>query len=342
MMQHGFKTLISLFVLAALAGCSSITPFSKKGKLQTIAFYNTGNLYDIQNNPTTTNDDDFLPTGAMQWDQARYQAKLNALAAAIQHMGGKGGPAVIGLSEVENRQVLEALLNMPALRKHDYEYILHESAKEPGLDVALLYKPNIFKLSSQRSIPVNVNERNFTARDILEVKGTLLGEPVTIFVNHWPSGRDSRKRAAANLLRNQIAALQQADPTANIIVMGDFDEVPGSTIMRQALKATGRPNPAYNEELFNTFYIQHVQGNGSYFGRNGFMMLDQILVSKSLVDAAGHLQYVRGSATIHSPASLKSLYGKYRNTPRPTYSGTTYFGGTSDHFPVYIKVQKVK
>jgi len=124
-------------------------------------------------------------------------------------------------------------------------------------------------------------------------------------------------------------------------VLGDFDTEPNTDVMQKVLKATGRPNPYYNQEVFNTFYVPYVSGMGSYFSRGDFRMPDQILISKSLVNGQG-LEYVRGSAIIYNPEKIKFLYGKYKNTPLATFSGSTYFGGYSDHFPVYIQVRKVR
>jgi hypothetical protein len=38
----------------------------------TIAFYNIENLFDIENDPLT-NDDDFLPTSTKRWIPKRYR-----------------------------------------------------------------------------------------------------------------------------------------------------------------------------------------------------------------------------------------------------------------------------
>ncbi|MCC9137736.1 endonuclease/exonuclease/phosphatase family protein [Pontibacter silvestris] len=345
-MRHGIKTLFLLFTILTLTGCATSTTSSKKGRLHTVAFYNTERLYDINNSPSA-NDDAFTPSGAMQWDEERYQVKLEHLASVIATMGDKEGPVLIGLSEVENHQVLRDLVNSEALLKNKYGIIHYESEDPQGLDVALLYRPKFFSLTSQENISINFPGASFKSRGILKVKGVLQGEEITVYVNHWPPKyRNSfegerRLRAAATELRKQIDAQQAVNKDAKIIVMGDFDAEPSANILKDVLNATGRPNPYYNKELFNPFYIYDVQGTGSYLNRGSFEMLDQILISKSLVDGSS-LQYVRGSATIHATNEIKFLFGKYKNTPKPTFSGATYMSGYSDHFPVYIKLQNRK
>ncbi|MBC5992165.1 endonuclease/exonuclease/phosphatase family protein [Pontibacter cellulosilyticus] len=346
-MRYGIKTLLLFFTLSTLIGCSRVIAPSSKGKLHTIAFYNTQNLFDTIDDPNK-DDDAFTPKGGMKWDQQKYNRKIQKLASAIAPIGGGNGPTIIGLTEVENALVLQDLIQTPELKKMKYEYIHFEMDDPQGLDLAILYKPSAFKVETKRSIKIDY-PGNFSSKDILQVNGKLQGQPLTIFVNHWPArantrrGRqdDSRLRTAATTLRKEINAIQASNPDANIVAIGDFDAEPRTTVMEQTLKATGRPNPYYKEELFNTFYMHYVNGLGSYHSRGDFKMLDQVLISKSLISGNG-LEFVRGSAKIHDPQELKFLYGKYKGTPLPTFSGNTYFGGPSDHFPVFIQLRKKK
>lgn len=299
-MRHGFKTLLVFFTFFTLIGCSRLPVTSKKGKLYTIAFYNTETLYDTQDAPATP-DEAFTPEGEMQWTQERYQQKLKNVASVIAGIGGKNGPAIIGLGEIENRQVLDDLLNTSPLSKIGYKVIHRESSSPDGLDLAFLYKPNVFKPTSTEYLNSGLKDKA-AAQEILQVKGELRGELVTIYVNHWPAPTrtrrrrqdDSRLRAAATALRQEIDKQQKADPNTRIIVMGDFNAEPDAEVLEKALQATGRPDPAYNEELFNTHYLSFVSGHGSSLREGSLQMLDQIMVSKSLVDEKGPLEYVRG------------------------------------------------
>ncbi|WP_242918117.1 endonuclease/exonuclease/phosphatase family protein [Pontibacter liquoris] len=349
-MHYGIKTLFLFFTIILLAGCAKVPlstfNLSKKGKPQTIAFYNTEKLYDTINDPNT-DDDPFLPEGELNWTQEKYARKIANIAGVIREIGGGNGPEVIGLAEVENVQVVQDLVNSNELRKSKYSIIHVNLPGEQGLDIALLYKPRAFKPTSQQIIKIDNGRSQPSSGGILQVNGELQGEPVTLFINHWPARmrrntqEDSNLRAAALALRKEITALQVANKDARIIVMGDFDAEPAAPVIKDVLKATGRPNPYYNKELFNTFYMAFVNGQGSFYSRGDFMMLDQIMISKSLIDGRG-LEYIRGSEHIYNPEKIKFLYGKYKNTPRGTFSGTTYFGGYSDHFPIYIQVRESK
>jgi predicted extracellular nuclease len=342
-MRYGIKTLFSFFTLIIFSGCATL-PSLKKEKIQTIAFYNVENLYDTKGNARNM---DFTPTGARQWTEERYRSKLNNIASVLVKMGNKGGPAVIGLSEVESKTVLEDLINTPLLRESNYKFIHHESEDPLGLDVALLYKEKYFKPSENKVIRIDYKEANFKSKDILQVKGKLLGESITFYINHWPPDGDNarrgmqRKNAAATALRKAVDEQFSIEPDASIILMGDFDDEPNATVIEKVLKATGSPDPAKKDAFFNTFYMAFVDGKATYLNKGDKQVIDQIMISKSLIDLKG-LEFVRGSPTIYMPEAIKYTFGKYKNTPKSTFSGTTYIGGYSNHFPVYIKVKKMK
>lgn len=348
-MRNGIKTLLLFFTLSVLLGCSRLPSISSKGRLNTIAFYNTGGLFDAKDDDQT-NDDAFTPEGDRAWTEERYQTKMKNIAKVISGLGDADGPAVIGLGEVENKQVLEDLVSSAPLRRANYGIVHHDMPDEQGLDVALLYQPKHFKPTFTEAIKIDFDKEGFASRDILQVKGELRGELVTFYVVHWPESVKSRAgkkdesllRNAATSLRQQIAAQQLADENTKIIVLGDFSTEPDSPVMEEVLKATGRPNPYYKEELYNAFYLPHVSGFGSYASLGEMQMPDQILISKSLLNGETGLQYVQGSAAVYDPEEIKYLYGRYRDTPIKTFSGDTYLGGYSDHFPVYIQVRKEK
>jgi len=348
-MHHGIKTLFFFFTLSSLLGCSRLPTVTTKAKLHTIAFYNTEDLFDTKDDPKT-NDDAYTPTGAKTWTEERYETKLKHIANVVGGIGGENGPAVIGLSEVENKQVLEELVNTAPLRKLKLNIIHHDSPDAQGLDVALLYQPKHFKPTNTQTIEIDYKEKGFASPDILQVNGELRGELVTFYVVQWPSpmvnragkANDSRLRAAATSLRQQINKQQAADENIKIIVLGDFAAEPRAAVMQDDLKASGRPDPSYKEELFNTHYLPFVNNFGSYGSRAQLEMPDQVLISKSLLNGETGLQYVRGSASVYDPEESKYLYGRYKDTPIRTYSENLYIGGYSDHFPVYIQVRREK
>ena len=84
-----------------------------------IAFYNVENLFDTSDDPTA-DDDDYLPGGANAWTYSKYRKKLNNIAKTILAIGGWEAPALVGLAEIENWQVLFDLSRQTPLAKSSY------------------------------------------------------------------------------------------------------------------------------------------------------------------------------------------------------------------------------
>ncbi|MEX0316101.1 MAG: endonuclease/exonuclease/phosphatase family protein, partial [Allomuricauda sp.] len=115
-------------------------------KIRTVAFYNVENLFDTTND-TLIFDDDRTPEGAYRWTENRYEAKINNISQVMVQLGKEKtgtSPDILGLCEVENKGVLEDLVNHPNLRAKDYGIVHFDSPDARGIDVALLYKKSAF------------------------------------------------------------------------------------------------------------------------------------------------------------------------------------------------------
>ncbi len=299
------------------------------------AFYNVENLFDTKNDPKTL-DDDFTATSDKEWTEKRFQKKLKKLGKAISHIGlEKIGfpPVVVGLAEVENKTVLEALLETKHLKLKGYGIVHHESPDERGIDNALIYRKKYFRVEHSFSHTVYVTnelgERDFT-RDILQVSGWILNQKVHFLVNHWPSRRQgteetSYKRVvAAERNLEIINAIREGEPDARIVVMGDFNDDPKSDSLLKLI-AGGFYNPM--ESL-----LTHEEGSLSH--QNTWHLFDQILVSHNFLQLHDN-PFQFDTAVIYHPHELQEYSGKYKGTPFRTYVGKKYLGGYSDHFPVY-------
>ena len=87
------------------------------------------------------------------------------------------------------------------------------------------------EMSDRRVCPICMRKVvHYKTRDILYVKGSYADELIHLFVNHWPSNYGGReksipKRAAtAQLLVREISSILSLDPSAEIILVGDFNE----------------------------------------------------------------------------------------------------------------------
>jgi len=312
----------------------------KSSSTYTLAFYNIENLFDIENDPYT-DDDDFLPTSAKRWTHKRYENKLRKIGDVISKIGDedtKNAPVIVGLAEVENKQVLSDLVQSEHLIDEDYSYVHYDSSDERGIDVALLYKSDYFEVEHSETYSVylqkETGERDFT-RDILLVQGKLNNEPLSIIVNHWSSRREGEKEtehkriAAANTVNSIIGELKRNDESTKIIVMGDFNDNPDNNSL-ELLEEQG--------SLFNPFKTIWSKDKGSLNYDFEWNLFDQILFSTNFFDTTNNiLSY--DEANVFDDRFLTQYRGKYKGQPFRTYVGKKYKGGYSDHFPVYIQLK---
>ena len=118
----------------------------KEPEIVTIGFYNLENLFDTLDDPDTF-DDDFTPDGIKKWTPRRYKKKIKRLAKAISTIGEDGTknpPAILGVAEVENFNVVTDLVQSNFLIDYNYGIVHYDSPDERGIEVALLYRKKIF------------------------------------------------------------------------------------------------------------------------------------------------------------------------------------------------------
>ncbi|MDO4320642.1 MAG: endonuclease/exonuclease/phosphatase family protein [Bacteroidales bacterium] len=333
---------ILLVVLVAIIGQSAVYAQGAKVQAAGIAFYNLENLFDtIANNPLGR-DLEYTPNGQNQWDSRKYINKLNNLATAISTFTTKmtpKGPAIIGVSEVENRGVLEDLVARPELKPWNLQICHHDSPDRRGIDVGLLYNPRYFKLE-------NVTNHRLTAvpfatRDQMCVVGKLLGQRIAVIVNHWPSRlggqeKSSPNREAAAALCLEIAdSLWKVDPQIGVIIMGDLNDDPMDKSCAKVLGAKKDKKDVGEHAFYNPFWKMLDDGIGTLAYKSSWNLFDQIILSGNLVDAPeGQWSFLR--SIVHNDDFLKDTEGTRQGYPRRTFASGSYLNGYSDHFPTEI------
>jgi hypothetical protein len=333
--------------IAVFLSCFSVLYSQNSFKAGVIAFYNLENLFDTINTDGV-DDEDFTPLGLNKWTSERYLVKISHMAEAISRIGEddgiKGGPAILGVSEIENRQVLQDLVSHPLLKASNYQIVHYDSPDLRGVDVALLYQPRYFRVISSESPELVIfdenNQRVYT-RDQLVVTGSFDGENISFIVNHWPSRSSGeavtkpRRNEAATLTRRLVDSLQRLDAGAKIVIMGDLNDDPVNESLRKYLRASDSPDKLKEGELFNCMYPLFKKGIGSLYYRDGMNLFDQIIVSPALL-GKDYSTYKFYTARVFNKPFLIQQDGQYKDYPLRTYVGTTFQGGYSDHFPVYI------
>ncbi|MCD4774356.1 MAG: endonuclease, partial [Bacteroidales bacterium] len=280
---------VSLIFIIIISSCKSPeSEFSGVENLK-LVFYNVENLFDTINDPNKK-DESYLPTSKIAWNTERYLHKLDNLAKVISNIDSLNMPQIIGLSEVENRKVLEDLVSHTKLKNADYQIIHKESPDERGIDVALLYQSNSFKPIFIEAINITFpfDESDHT-RDILYVKGLISqSDTLHVFVNHWSSRWGGQEKSEpkrifiAKILKEKVDKIYSTNPKANIVILGDLNDNPDNISILQHLGADSVFN---NEEksLINLSFKRYSNGEGTVYWKSwGFF--DQIIVSSNLLD----------------------------------------------------------
>lgn len=337
--------LAAAFCSLLIAGSLHADKAPASGKVQafSVAFYNLENLFDTINN-NGKYDLEFSPKGKNNWDSRKYLKKIDNLSYAISQMKTKTtplGPAVIGVSEIENITVLQDLVAAKNVKDMNLQIVHHDSPDHRGVDVGLLYNPRLFKLINVTNHYLHIPDQpNFRTRDQMCVVGLLGGCRVGIIVNHWPSRRGGEEQssylreAAASLSKHIADSLLAIDPNMGIVVMGDLNDDPSNTSCAVTLGGKRNKEDVQPGGFFNPFWALLDQGIGSYIYRGGWDLFDQIIINYNLLNGNSGLTF--SAAEVINREFLKQQDGAYKGYPFRTFSGGAWTGGFSDHFPTQV------
>jgi hypothetical protein len=343
------KHLITVLLLCSLTHVTAQT--KKTFKIHTIAFYNLENLFDTINDPTKF--DEASPMMELKSNRSEiYKKKIHNMAHVIADIGfddTHNSPVAIGVSEVENREVLEDLINDPQLLDKNYGIVHYPSPDARGIDVALLYQKQFFTPTSTSSHELKIYDdetrKRVYTRDQLLVSGNLDGDPIHIIVNHWPSrsGGEARSRprriAAAKLTKHLVDSLQIIDPYAKVFIMGDLNDDPTNASVKDVLKTEKDKDKVKFKGIYNPFENFFRNGIGTTAYRDAWSLFDQIMITKPLLDK-DFSSYRFYKAGIFNKNYLTQKDGQYKGYPYRSWGYGGFTDGYSDHFPVYMYVIK--
>ena len=342
-----------IFALVALFACAftsaDIKAQSSGGRrvqVAGIAFYNFENLFDtIPNNPLGR-DEEFTPGGSRQWDGRKYWLKVHNLAYAISQFKTKTtpyGPAIIGVSEIENASVMADVARQPELRDWNLQIVHHDSPDLRGVDVGLMYNPRYFKVENVTNHTLTA--LSFATRDQMCVVGQLLGQRIGVIVNHWPSrlgGQEQSEpnRIAAAELSKQIAdSLWRVDPDMGAIVMGDLNDDPMNKSCAVILGGKREAKDAKPHGFFNPWWNILNRGIGTLAYASSWNLFDQIIISGNLVNTPEDRWHFYEAKVLNFDF-LKDTEGNRVGYPKRTYAAGSFLGGYSDHFPTEIFLRR--
>jgi len=338
----------SIFFLITLVSFAYAQTEKDQFKIVSIGFYNLENLYDTVND-TLIDDEEFLPEGTKAWTLDKYNEKQSNMAYVISQIGiqdAKAGLSILGVAEIENRKVLEDLVAQESIKNRNYQIVHYDSPDRRGVDVALLYNPSHFKLLYSKPIKLDNSMvgSGRPTRDVLYVKGLLETDTLHILVNHWPSKgggsiTDKLRDNAARLNRSVIDSIYNEVEDAKIIVMGDLNADPTERCLKSYLRSAGNIKDAKKTGMYNPYEDMFRRGVGSNAYRDSWSLFDQLIISEPLTNKKlGGYYFFK--AFVYNKAFLIQPSGQYKGYPLRTFSGDTYQGGYSDHFPSYIYLIK--
>ena len=276
----------------------------------------------------------FLESGR-HWTWSKFLDKRNMIAKALLSMHDRYGdfPVLAAFAEVENRMVLRQLVERTPLAKLGYGIVHRDSPDRRGIDVALIYRQDGFRVLDVRTLGVLTGGDRPT-RDILYVAGVLTGtgDTVHVFVNHWPSkfgGEEYTgpfRQAASDTLVRAVLALRDSltGKLPSVIVTGDFNDTPDSPPALSLASGTG---------LVNLALDLHERGEGSLKYNGRWELIDHFLVSGAL----------EGSVMeIYSHPMLLEEDSKFLGVkPRRSFYSPMWHGGASDHLPIVLLMPSV-
>ncbi len=363
---------LSLTVLCSFTLRGDGVAQQKRYALYGVAFYNLENLFDTLHD-AGKNDYEYLPNGTMKWGKMKYEAKLHNMSRVLSELCTDKlpmGAAVIGVSEIENSNVLDDLLKQPALAERGYKYVDIPSYDRRGVECAFFYNPKYFTMERYFCVQYNYGpsgkvddpmlgftidannqvqaidtlqgDTTHITRGFLVMEGKLAGEKMFFIVNHWPSraaGDETRQRAGWQV-RQLKDALQKSAPGSKVVIMGDMNDDPGNKSMTAQLGCKSEQKEVKEGDMYNPWYnTLYKVGQGTLMYNGKWNLFDQIVVSGNMVGTD------RSSLKFYQHAIFMRDYlfqqeGRYKGSPLRTHAGGVWLNGYSDHLPTQIYLVK--
>jgi hypothetical protein len=215
-----------------------------------------------------------------------------------------------------------------------YEIVHKDSPSDRGIDCALLYDASVFGLTDSKFHFVDAEK----SRDIVEARLRRGDAELFVFVNHWPSRNNEewQRIKAADVLRKRLDEILMADPKADIVMVGDFNDEPENISIKDHLRAATTADGLPPGALFDTTAPIRAAGKGTYVWDDQWQLIDHVIISSGLFDKDGYHWKPDSSQQVEYPELLAQpdFPGAI---PRPvgSYSRDGFQeSGHSDHLPV--------
>jgi predicted extracellular nuclease len=238
-----------------------------------IAWWNLENLFDEEDAVALDRRTDkvfrAIKNDIAGWTPELRDRKIEQLASVIAAMNTGQGPDLLGVCEVENRFVVDRLVEkvnamLPAPR--DYAVVHADTDDARGIDVAFIYVDTLLQvpLPLEESVFFHVVMRRHAMHEIVQVNfqtTTAAASTWAVFGNHWPSrgggqfeSEGYRAIAGETLGYFHQRVLDVHGAETPVLAMGDFNDEPFDTSLvqhalstRQRAKVTAARRTAFVE-----------------------------------------------------------------------------------------------
>ena len=296
-----------------------------------VVTYNVENLFDLRKSGNEYRD--YQPFAKSKWNNTTLRIKTQNLAKVIKDIDGD----IIALQEVESLHALK-ILN----QRLKYPYYAIAKASYSPVKVALLSR---FPIKNTRSILVNPKFRHIFKATVM-----IKDNPLTLYINHWPSKRhrEQKRIPYANRLKKEL--LHHKLP---FLVLGDLNShynerqlINKKTGINEVLSTTIRQKNQYQFTtldllrdsssfmLYNLWLELPKKRRYNYQYKRKNYTMDHILIGKALIDNKG-IEYIPNSFGVFIPDYLLRSKGRIYRWQQRGKNRTHIGKGFSDHLPIY-------
>ena len=183
--------------------------------------YNVENLFDDVDNGTEFRQYD---PGAGKWNTESFALRVDTIAEVVRK-AVPGGPDILLLQEIENENALRVLRDR-GLAGMGYDHLVMVPKRRLAANVAILSRLPVARVHTWQ---VGAFESS-PVRDILEIEIEREGRILHLLDNHWKSKTDGARQTevsrqeAAGVVARRLREILAADPAADVVVAGDFNE----------------------------------------------------------------------------------------------------------------------
>ena len=322
-----------------------------------VAWWNVENLFSAEGDPQR------IPWLAEKlkgelkgWTQAVLDQKLAQLAKVISSMNGGRGPDLLGVCEIENKQVLEQLVAALKPLGRAYKVVHHDTSDQRGIDVAFLYDSARFSTKAKEVFSHTILRRTGT-RDLFQASFYTKPKKNRLVVvgNHWPSRSGGQyesepyRMLAGETLSywleriREVLKSQPTDPEPSVLVMGDFNDEPFNRSLTeyalgQRVDRLLKSKRADSPYLLNLTWPLLGEGGGTFAFGGEANLLDQLLVNRGFFADESPWRVTENSVEIVRFPEMLDSRGGPRRFGRPSDKDSFHPTGFSDHLPVACQV----